>query len=208
VWAEVKETHPTFSIYNFHYPRLDPNCVTSNYHLNKVIGCNETGFDGAADEIYRIQAWQFILAGGGLFSHLDVSFRAGDEAGSKLPAGVDKFGGGPRLRRQLHILKDFIENLDFIHMAPDNSIVVDRGDAEAVCVLADAGKQYAVYVLCQEGKTGHAVKLRVPAGQYVVEYVDVYGGETINPEMVTALNGDLRLELPEFQRDIAVRINS
>ncbi len=82
---EVTPPLGAFSIFNFHYPHPTPECVPANCHLNKVIGCNETGFHGSADETYRIQAWQFMLAGGGLFNHLDVSFRAGDEAGTRLP---------------------------------------------------------------------------------------------------------------------------
>ncbi len=56
--------------------------LTMNYSLNKVIGDNETGFDGIEDSKYRSEAWNFILAGGGLFDNLDYSFTAGNEDGS------------------------------------------------------------------------------------------------------------------------------
>jgi hypothetical protein len=206
VWAEIRRPHPAFSIFNFHYPRPEPKCVTTNYHLNKVIGCNETGFDGPLDETYRIQGWQFMLAGGGLFNHLDAAFVAGDETGSKLPGGTDKFGGGPSLRRQLRILKDFVESFDFVRMEPGNSAIEDSGDAAAVYVLAEQGKQYGVYVLRQAGKTCRSVALRVPDGQYMVQFVDVREGVTRKPEAVLVLNGRLTLELPEFRRDIAIRV--
>ncbi|MHB1357241.1 MAG: DUF6298 domain-containing protein [Anaerolineae bacterium] len=206
VWAEVKQPHPAFSIFNFHYPSNDPNCVTTNYHLDKVIGCNETGFVSAEDEPYRIEAWQFMLSGGGLFSHLDVSFRVGDEVGSSLPAGTDKFGGGPTLRRQLRILRAFMDRLDFVHMAPDNSLVADTGGAEAVSVLAELGKQYGIYVLGVLGRTCNSLVLRAPKGEYAVVYMDVCTGALVKAEIATAKKGRLELSLPEFQRDIAIHV--
>jgi hypothetical protein len=205
VWAEIQKPHPAFSIFNFHYPSNDPNCVTTNYHLDKVIGCNETGFVSAEDEPYRIEAWQFILSGGGLFSHLDVSFRAGGEAGLSLPAGV-KFGGGPSLRRQLRILKEFVEQFDFVHMTPDNALVMDWGGAEAISVLAEEGKQYGLYILRQEGMAVEVVTLRVPAGRYSIAYIDVCVGNMVKIETTPATEGVLRLELPDFRRDMAVRV--
>ena len=61
------------SIYNFHYAS-PPVTVEMNFHLNYVIGDNETGFDGIDNTPYRLEAWNFILAGGGLFDNLDYSF--------------------------------------------------------------------------------------------------------------------------------------
>ncbi len=53
-----------------------------NYSLNKVIGDHETGFKGTNDLPYRVEAWEFMLAGGGLYNHLDYSFTVGDEDGT------------------------------------------------------------------------------------------------------------------------------
>jgi hypothetical protein len=203
---EVTEPLGAFSIFNFHYPRPTPECVPTNYHLNKVIGCNETGFDGAADEPYRIQAWQFMLAGGGLFNHLDPSFRPGDETGSRLLPGTDKFGGGPGLRRQIRILRDFIESFDFLRMAPGGSAVVDREGAAAVYVLAEEGKQYGVYILQEPDKACRGIVLRVPSGSYTVRFVDVLDGPVGEPRRVEVVDGRLVLEPPEFPRDIGIRI--
>ena len=76
------------SVFNFHYA-APPIAVAHNYHLNRVIGCNETGFKGTSDSVYRLQAWQFLLAGGALFNNLDYSFTAGYEDGT-FDAVVDK----------------------------------------------------------------------------------------------------------------------
>src|SRR5260370_30852711 len=62
--AKVKNPHPAISIINFHYAR--PAAVTDNFGLGKVLGLNETGFKGTGDDYYRMQAGEFLLAGGGL----------------------------------------------------------------------------------------------------------------------------------------------
>ena len=203
---EVKEPLGAFSIFNFHYPRPEPECVPVNYHLNKVIGCNETGFDGPEDAPYRIQAWQFMLAGGGLFNHLDVSFHAGDEAGSRLLPGTDNFGGGPGLRGQIRTLKNFIEGFDFVRMAPANTIIEDCDGAAAAYALVEEGRQYGIYIRCQEGKTCRSIALRVPNGEYAVQFVDVCAGVTGQTQSVAAIDGKLTLRLPAFDNDIAIRI--
>ena len=76
--ATISAPHAGVSVFNFHYA-APPDAVATNYHLNKVIGDNETGFRGTSDAPYRIEAWDFIIAGGGLFNHLDYSFAAGYE---------------------------------------------------------------------------------------------------------------------------------
>jgi hypothetical protein len=68
--ASVDRPHPAISIYNFHYAS-PPDAIATNDHLNKVIGDNETGFKGTNNLPYRVEAWAFILAGGGLYNNLD-----------------------------------------------------------------------------------------------------------------------------------------
>ena len=79
--ATIDSPHAGVSVFNFHYA-APPDAVGTNYHLNKVIGDNETGFRGTSDTPYRLEAWDFIVAGGGLFNHLDYSFAAGFEDGT------------------------------------------------------------------------------------------------------------------------------
>ena len=43
------------------------------------------GFDGSDDAIYRIQAWDFLVAGGALYNNLDYSFAVGFEDGTFEP---------------------------------------------------------------------------------------------------------------------------
>jgi len=61
---------------------------------------NETGFRGTDAAPYRMEGWDFIIAGGGLYNNLDYSFVAGHEDGTFVyPASQP--GGGPAWRRQL-----------------------------------------------------------------------------------------------------------
>jgi hypothetical protein len=53
-----------------------------NYELKRAIGLNETGFDGPADAVYRMQGWYFLYAGEALYNNLDHSFSAGYECGT------------------------------------------------------------------------------------------------------------------------------
>ncbi len=59
----ITEPDGNVSIFNFHYAR-PPRAVAQNYSLGRPIGMNETGFDGFDDAVYRLQAWDFLLAGG------------------------------------------------------------------------------------------------------------------------------------------------
>ncbi|MHC4567092.1 MAG: right-handed parallel beta-helix repeat-containing protein [Planctomycetota bacterium] len=80
--AKVAAPHPDVSIYNFHAAK--PEGVMLNYGLQRAIGHNETGGSRRDDATYRTQGWEFILAGGALFSHLDFSFATTHPRGTLL----------------------------------------------------------------------------------------------------------------------------
>lgn len=145
--ARVTDPHPAVSIYNFHYAS-PPNTVAQNYGLKKVIGDNETGFRGTNDLPYRIEAWDFILAGGGLYNNLDYSFATGGfENGTFIQSATDPGGGNPGFREQMSHLVEFMGGLPFIKMRPDNSIIqggVPRGWTARAFV--EPGKHYALYL--------------------------------------------------------------
>jgi hypothetical protein len=63
---KIEQPPPAVSIFNFHYAS-PPDAVGLNFHLNRVIGDNETGFKGTGDTHYRMEGWEFILAGGALY---------------------------------------------------------------------------------------------------------------------------------------------
>ncbi|MEW6161367.1 MAG: PA14 domain-containing protein [Verrucomicrobiota bacterium] len=144
--AKIENPHPAISIFNFHYA-APPDAVAVNYHLNKVIGDNETGFRGTNDLAYRVEGWNFILAGGGLYNNLDYSFVAGHEDGTFVYPASQPGGGNPVFRNQLKALRQFIEGVPFWKMQPDASVVTGGvPDGATARALAQAGKAYAIYV--------------------------------------------------------------
>ena len=96
---KIERPHPAVSIFNFHYAS-PPNAVKENFALNKVIGENETGFKGTGDAHYRMEAWEFLLAGGGLYNNLDYSFAVGYEDGTFLYPDKTPGGGNRGFRRE------------------------------------------------------------------------------------------------------------
>jgi len=150
--ANIENPHEAVSIFNFHYAS-PPDTVAMNYHLNKVIGDNETGFAGTNDFPYRREGWEFILAGGGLFNNLDYSFTTDSETGSFRYSSKQPGGGNAFFREQMRILKDFIHSFDFLRLRPDSDFLrepLPQG-LSARC-LSQTGLAYAVY-FCLSAKT-------------------------------------------------------
>ncbi len=197
--AEIRDPDPAVSIFNFHYA-TPPVTVGMNYALNKVIGENETGFRGKEDVLYRSEAWEFMLAGGGLYNNLDYSFTAAHPNGAFLDF-KSPGGGSPSLRYQLQLLKRFIESFDFIHMAPNKGIIVGSKDLR-VEVLAEPGKQVAAYLF---GTKQTELHLDLPAGNYRVFWLHPVSGAESHLELHHP-GGALALRVPEHQQDIALGI--
>jgi hypothetical protein len=205
--AKVTDPHPAVSIFNFHYA-VPPDAVAMNWRLNKVIGDNETGFRGTNDTPYRTEAWDFIIAGGGLFNHLDYSFAVGHEDGTFVYPGKQPGGGNPGLRRQFRILRDFIQSFDFVRMKPDNSII--KGGVPAggtVRALVEPGRACAIYV--RKGKSSEGavpLQLELPAGRWRAEWVDPLTGRKVKAESFKHTGGVRALETPLFAEDIALSL--
>jgi hypothetical protein len=174
--ATVASPDPLVSIFNFHYA-APPDAVRLNYHLNKVIGDNETGFRGTNDLPYRREAWEFILAGGGLFNNLDYSFTVRAPGGTFVNYPANQPGGGnPRLRQEFQILHNFIYKFDFLRMAPDTNVIRAGVPAGATArALSQPDQAYAIYIgpsapaqSIDQYSIRWTAKLRVPrSGQYV-----------------------------------------
>ncbi len=142
----VTNPHPAVSIWNFHYA-TPPDTVEWNYALNNVIGDNETGFRGTRDAPYRMEGWDFIIAGGGLFNSLDYSFSTESPDGTMPPQEPTPGGGSSALRQQLKTLRDFIYSFDFVRMKPDHSVLKSViAEGRTARVLSEPGKAYALYL--------------------------------------------------------------
>ena len=208
--GKIAQPHRAVSIFNFHYAK-PPEAVAQNYALNKVIADDETGFAGNADVTYRREAWEFILAGGGVYSNLDYSFTTAHPGGDLTE--YDAPGGGSRnLRHQLKILRDFMESFDFAHMHPANEIVrtgvltatlagVPACAAATVRVLG--GDSFALYI---SGGEGVQLSLNLPAGRYSAEWIDTRTGQISKSERVDHAGGVSNLVSPAYSEDIALAI--
>lgn len=197
----IENPHPAVSVFNFHYA-YPPVAVAQNFHLNKVIGDNETGFDGQADSTYRREGWSFILAGGALYNNLDYSFTADHEDGSFQYAEKQPGGGTPALRKQLGYLKNFVTGFDFLKMKPDTTVTGSGLGSSNAYVLAEAGKQYAIYIF---GKGPLTLDLSVPEGTYALEFMDPLTGASDQRQSVES-NGKVSITSPAYAEDVAVKL--
>ena len=211
---KVEHPHAAVSILNFHYC-YPPDVVGMNYGLGKVIGENETGFRGRQDVLYRTEGWDFLMAGGGLYNNLDYSFTASHPDGSSLDY-KSPGGGSPTLRRQLGILKRFIESFDFAHMQPNARVVTRAPAGMSVHALVQPKRAVAVYIhwpIPRKLKSAFAgapataeLALALPRGQYRAEWVNTTTGAVEAHASFEHAGGAKRLESPRFAADIALRV--
>jgi len=196
----VSVNNPDISIYNFHYAL--PEAVDLNYKLNKIIGFNETGFIGQQDYLYRRQAWRFIMAGGGLFSHLDYSFS------SDHPDGTEDIedspgGGSPGLRTQLSLLKKLISAHDLNTLKPDHSFI-QHIEGAFYWSMQDKSS-YLVYF---EPVSTHSFKiaLNIVPGRYRIDWINCDTGQVLKSTPAEKLNNKVNLDSPEGMSDVFLRL--
>ncbi|MCX8108116.1 MAG: hypothetical protein N3G20_04860 [Verrucomicrobiae bacterium] len=206
-WARIENPHPAVSIFNFHYAS-PPDAVAMNYHLNKAIGDDETGFRGTNNAPYRTEAWEFIIAGGALYNNLDYSFAVGYEDGTFVYPPSQPGGGNPTLRRHLRVLSDFMKTFDLIRMRPDNSVVKgcipSRNTARA---LVDPGRAMAVYIKNEGKEKTNTLKIQIdlPAGEWKADWINTRSGSA--DSSTTVVGGGVRsLEVPPYTTDIGLRL--
>jgi len=212
--AVVRDPHPGVSIFNFHYA-TPPETVGMNFALNKVIGDNETGFLGTNNLPYRVEAWEFILAGGGLFNNLDYSFTAGHEDGSFVYPASQPGSGNAALRRELHVLRDFMQGLDFVHMGPDPSVLKEVPSGLVCRALVERGKQYALYLRPATLPKGNApaptyspaaLRLDLPEGVYAARWLDPLSGKVVAKDRFHHSGGTFTFTTPAFTGEMALCI--
>lgn len=216
--ARVENPHPAVSVFNFHYA-TPPDTVEMNYHLNKVIGDNETGFRGTNNAPYRMEGWDFIVAGGGLFNNLDYSFVAGREDGTFVYPASQPGSGNPQLRRQLRFLSETIHGLDFLHMRPQNSVLRGQWPAGVTArALVKPGAQYLVYLRTALGRDKKPEMQRVfaageltfeidlPAGDYTAKWLNPVQGKPSQPQKIVHGGGWLQFQVPAFEDDLGLEI--
>jgi hypothetical protein len=188
--------------------------VRVNYQSNKVIAFDETGGSDCSDRKYRTEGWAFIMAGGGVYDHLDFSFTTERPDGTAVPlAAGTPGGGGPELRRQLGVLKSFIEGFDYIRMKPADHVIKTnyfveepegvRSVRPSVSALAEIGKAYAIYI---NGGTRATLEMELPANDYKAEWVNTKTGRVEQADVFTQPGGNRSMISPRYSEDIALRV--
>jgi hypothetical protein len=176
------------SILNFHYAY--PEAALWNRGWDRPVSYDESGFIGRSDDTYRREAWRFLMAGGAAFDGLDYSFTIGHEDGTDLDNNGPG-GGSPTLRRQLGVLRSFLESFDFVSMRPDPDFV--RRAPRAICQsLSNPGRQYVVY--CEAGAETE-IQLALPEGQWRIELLDPRSGQRNEVKRVSIPRGDVAISV-------------
>jgi hypothetical protein len=186
------------SIANFHY--ADADAAAWNYGLDKALSCDETGFMGRDDELYRREAWNFMLAGGEIFDGLDYSFSVGHEDGTDTEANGPG-GGSAALRHELRVLSEFLQSFDLAELHPE-ARAVRHSTGTVARVLSNAGREYAMYF---DGDGPTEVTLDLPEGRYSGEWVNVRTGRVERAEEIRGGLGVV-VESPKFVNGIALRV--
>ena len=187
---------------------------------NKPIEFNETDWypvwykgDAIADS--RVEAWEFIVGGGGSFNHLNGRFTAEDPAGNT-PDNAQVLGA-------LKNLREFMYSFDFLKMSPDRDFVIGGIPSGVFCRgISETGRQYALYhhhsAYKQPGsqssyvvEPGHYVEdllLHLPGGAYKADWIDPASGKVLSNETFIHQGGDRIFHAPEHVVDVALRIRA
>jgi hypothetical protein len=213
----VVDPHPAISIFNFHYA-TPPDTIAWNAHHRRLIGDNETGFRGTADASYRMEGWDFILAGGGLFNNLDYSFTVGHEDGTFPLPPTQPGGGGRTLRAQLGVLRRFIGRFDLATLRPAPELVVGGVPAGgSVQVLAQDGDAFGIYLRRQKATaaagphvvqpasaTAATLDITLPAGKWAGSWIDPVTGAVLDTTIRQHQGGVAQLAVPPWADDLAL----
>lgn len=168
----------------------------------------------------RVEAWEFMLGGGAAFMHLNGLY-------STFNPGAGGTENG-KILKQLRILKNFMYSLQFINMRQDTSMIAGGlPEGSFVRAISEPGKQYAMYIhhsvygcwfwepmqmgACYEVKPGNyreKLLLNVPPGRYDAEWIDPATGDIIMKEPVSHKRGNLQIETPDYNIDIALKLTS
>jgi hypothetical protein len=201
--AKLDRPNPAVGLFNFHYA-TPPDVIALNAGSKRAFGDDETGFRGNLDRVYRTEAWEFLFAGGGLFNNLDYSFTVAHPDGQAHVKHPTPGGGGPTLRRQLTILRDFVANLDFMRMSPDRSWI-KGGEPAGVTPysLTLPGKVYVVYM---SAGTHANLDVELPAGVYRAQWINPLTGEVEENQDLDHKGGQTVLTSPRYAEDIVLKL--
>jgi hypothetical protein len=160
----------------------------------------------------RIEAWEFLLATGGLQTDLSWVFVPGHPRGDKATQN--------EVRRQLRVLQRFMTRLKLSVMRPDSQLIkggLGRGTHSRA--LVEPGQRYVVYL--HHGCRGKGLdtsyrimpaphrstpQLAIPAGSYRSEWLDPASGKSLAVTTFSHRGGNKDLVSPSYTEDIVLFI--
>ncbi len=176
-------------IANYHYVHISniPD-FDSLLLLDKVISMDETlgSLQNADVNDVRVEAWDFILHGGGAYNNLSWEYSPA------LPGGT---AGADTIRNYLQHLQQFISGFSFVRMKYSPGLLAEKPHKAITRVLAEPGQQYAVYIHhsdptqaipkrdqfiskyeANNGSFRDTISLSLPAGSYTVHWFNPVKG--------------------------------
>jgi hypothetical protein len=187
------------------------------YDKNKPIDFNETDYyptwyQGDRIAASRVEAWEFVVGGGGSFNQLNGLYTVRDP-------GAKSNDENAQLLMSLRGLRDFMYSFDFLKMRPDKSFVRNglplgtfaRGMSEPSSQYAyyhhhsSFGRNTASYKVTP-GTYREDLVLHLPAGTYKADWINTATGATISSTSLSHAGGDTTVTSPEHAVDVALRV--
>ena len=211
--------NPNVDIANYHYVHI-PNSpdFDSLLRLNKVISMDETMGslkDEDANEV-RVEAWDFILHGGGAYNNLSWEYTPDTPQGTP---------GQDTVRQYLMHLQKFISSFDYTKMNYLPKLLIKVPDKAITRLLAEPGKQYALYIHHSKpydatpsidgiwkyeadvGDFRDTVSLKLPAGTYTFKWYNPSTGVwTKSYPLHLAKETNYSFYTESFKTDVALGI--
>jgi len=173
----------------------------------------------------RVHSWAFILAGGAGFMEFNEDYDSQAPGGRAITDTI---------LHQKKILKDFMDGLDYTKMyhytgfigINNNAIRNDTTGQVWGTSIAEKGRQYALYISHSflkrlnptsgpwhyepvQGSYNEQIALTdIPANSYKVEWINPSEGKLVQTLNIKHTGGDLKLQIPGYSIDIALRMKA
>lgn len=197
------------------YVILAENALTLNYSNNKPLvnvesnyfGCSLSKNPYTADAV-RLEGWWYMLSGGAGCINLNGEYFRGHETGGEITQ--------KQIVPQRKALINFMNQLDLNGLTQFTNFS-GTPDSAFCKALAKPGKQYALYLFhasFEDGWGAHftpqpgnyldtLVLNKIPAGNYLKEWIDPISGKVISSEKLNWKGGNMPLITPRYRIDLA-----
>ncbi len=195
--------------------------LDTKYKIGKLIEFNETvifptGYkNGNPIDNSRVEAWEFIVGGGGSYNQLSSLYITGNEDGS----GTEN----EKVLKQIKALRQFIESFDFTKMKPNTSFLCSHDSNEfKIRSICEPGKQYAFYIHhsknpnnnetlfsyyeVEPGRYKQDLIFNVLPGTYRADWINPSNGNVIRAEYFSTKKYKHKLRTPVYNIDIALKL--